>query len=89
MWYTIEIYKFDKRSKNGLRFINKYDFDRKDVESVVREVKELFPLYGDDYKFEIHETFVLRNNHLTGEPTYERYDTPFHCSVSSESYFCN
>ena len=41
MLYTIEIYKTDKRTKEGQRLIGKYDYDRKDRASMEREVKEL------------------------------------------------
>ena len=55
MLYTIEIYKSDKRTKEGQRLIGKYDYDRKDRASMEREIKELYPTYKakDGYKFNI------------------------------------
>ena len=89
MLYTIEIYKTDKRTKEGQRLIGKYDYDRKDRASMEREVKELYPTYKtkDGYKFNIVETLVTKRNALSGKEFQERYDTPYYCSPSSESYW--
>jgi hypothetical protein len=89
MMYTLEIYKQDKRTKKGERLVGKYDYDRKDKDAMVREIRELYPTYKklDGYRFEIHETYVTRKNILSGAEFQERYDTPYYCSPSSESYW--
>ena len=89
MLYTIEIYKTDKRTKEGQRLIGKYDYDRKDRASMEREVNELYPTYKakEGYKFNIVETLVTKRNALSGKEFQERYDTPYYCSASSESYW--
>lgn len=89
MMFTIEIYKTDKRKKSGERLIGKYDFDRKDMESMNREVSALYPTYKESngYRFEVHQTFVTRTNMMGGGQFEERYDTPSYCSPSSESYW--
>jgi len=89
MLYTIEIYKLDKRTKEGKRLLGKYDYDRKDRASMEREVKELYPTYkaNDGYEFNIVETMVTRTNAVSGKTFQERYDTPYYCSASSESYW--
>jgi hypothetical protein len=89
MLYTIEIYKQDKRTKAGERLVGKYDYDRKDLASMEREVKELYPTYRakDGYTFNIVETMVTRTNAVSGKTFQERYDTPYYCSASSESYW--
>ncbi len=89
MLFTVEIYKQDKRTKSGERLIGKYDFDRKDRDAVVREVKELYPTYksSDGYVFNIVETMVTRTNMMSGKTYQERYDTPYFCSPSSETYW--
>jgi hypothetical protein len=89
MLYTLEIYKTDKRTKSGERFVGKYDYDRKDRASMEREVAALFPTYktSDGYRFNIVETMVTRTNALSGKTFQERYDTPYYCSPSSESYW--
>jgi hypothetical protein len=89
MFYTIEIYKLDKRTKEGKRLLGKYDYERKDRASMEREVKELYPTYKakDGYEFNIVETMVTRTNAMSGKTFQERYDTPYYCSASSESYW--
>jgi hypothetical protein len=44
-------------------------------------------LKRDGYRYEIHETFVTRKNMMSGVEFQERYDTPYYCSPSSESYW--
>lgn len=89
MMYTLEIYKTDKRKKSGERLVGKYDFDRKDREAMLRESNELYDLYppSKGYRFEIHETYVKKTNLMGGAEFLERYDTPYYCSPSSESYW--
>ena len=60
MLYTIEIYKQDKRTKAGERFVGKYDYDRKDRAAMEREVAALFPTYkkADGYRLNIVETMA-------------------------------
>ena len=89
MIFTLEIYKKDARKKTGERLIGKHDFDRKDRESMEREIKELYPTYRaiDGYRFEIHETYVTKTSLMGGAEFQERYDTPHYCSPSSESYW--
>ena len=54
-----------------------------------REIKELYPTYKavDGYEFNVFETFVTRTNMMSGKTFQERYDTPYYCSPSSESYW--
>lgn len=89
--YTVIVYKTDKRTKTGKRQVNKFEHQgpRKGM------VQELTHLYStswfakDGYSFEIHETFVTRKNLITGVEYEERYDTPYFCSPSSESFWSN
>lgn len=89
MMYTLEIYKADRRVKSGERLVGKYDYDRADRAAMEREIAALYPTYKqrDGYRFEIHETYVLRKNMMGGAEYQERYDTPRHCSPSSEAYW--
>ena len=89
MQYTMEIYKTDRRKKSGERLCGKYEYDRPDLESMQREVRELRALYPEQqgYRFEIRETMVTRKNLMTGKEFQERYDQPYHCSPASESYW--
>jgi hypothetical protein len=91
--YTVEIYKTDRRIKKderygkdkvGLRFV-----EVKDFAPVTRDYIETL---ADDYRKEgvvvhVYETFVSRKNMMSGKEYQERYDTPYYCSPSSETYW--
>ena len=89
MKFTLEIYKMDRRTKEGQRLVGKYDYDRADKAAMEREVAALFPTYRkrDGYIFNVVETYREVTNMMTGKTILERYDTPFACSVGSESYW--
>ena len=82
--YTLEIYKKDKRTKEGRRLYAKQDFapSTKDYISTVAEAKRKL-----GFIVEVFETFVTRKNMMGGKEFQERYDTPYYCSPSSESYW--
>ena len=84
--YTLEIYKTDKRTKEGKRLIAKQDFapSTKDYIFAVAEGKRKLGLV-----VEVFETFVTRKNLMAGKSFQERYDTPYFCSPSSESFWSN
>jgi hypothetical protein len=84
--YTLEFYKADRRVKEGRRLVEKRDFapvTRAYIDSLV-EFKQL-TIPG--IIIEVHETFVTRTNLMGGKEFTERYDTPYYCSPSSESYW--
>ena len=96
--FTVEVYKADKRitsrsktvrwgkNKPGLRFVLKQDYEGKSRE----ELEELCRNgYQESKKFitEIHETYVTRKNIMSGTEYQERYDLPYFCSPSSETYW--
>ena len=84
--YTVEVYKTDRRTKAGERLVKKVDHstaDRGALEHVYKHT--YFPSHG--YRFEIHKTMVTRTNLQTGLGFQERYDTPYFCSPSSETYW--
>ena len=89
MMFTLEIYKMDRRTREGQRLVGKYDYDRADRAAMEREIAELYPTYKprDGYIFNIVETYVTRRNMMGGAEYQERYDTPWHCSPSSETYW--
>jgi hypothetical protein len=89
MLFTLEIYKMDRRTKEGQRLVGKYDYDRKDMATMKREVSALYPTYKkkDGYIFNVVETMVKRTNLMGGAEFEERYDTPYFCSPSSESFW--
>ena len=91
--YTFEIYKKDARikkderygrNKKGLRFV-----EVKDFAPVTRDYIETL---ADDFRKEglvvhVYETFVSRKNMMSGKEYLERYDTPYYCSPSSETFW--
>lgn len=89
--YTVEVYKVDKRTKAGERLVNKFEHkaDRKNMKEELKHLYETSWFAKDGYRFEIHETYVTRKSLMTGQEYQERYDTPYYCSASSESYWSN
>jgi len=85
--FTIEIYKIDRRTKSGTRLLTKRDINdtRENVENYVNI---LCKNIGGSFA-EIHQTYVTRTNAITGKTFEERYDTPYFCSPSSESFWSN
>jgi hypothetical protein len=91
--YTIVVYKTDKRIKKdarygkdkvGLRFVEVRDFApvTKDyIETVAADKRK------QGFVAEVFETFVTRTNMMGGAEFQERYDTPYYCSPSSETYW--
>jgi hypothetical protein len=86
--YTVEVFKADKRSKLGERVVLKQDYVAY-THADLKHLVETTWLVKDGYRFEIHETYVTRKNLLTGQEFQERYDTPFYCSPSSETFWSN
>jgi hypothetical protein len=86
MKFTFEIYKKDARCKDGEKLVKKFDtdlFTTKDAADIF--AKQEF--VRDGFRVEIHETMVERINIMSGKPFMERYDTPYYCSPSSETYW--
>jgi hypothetical protein len=84
--YTVEVYKQDRRVKAGERLDRKVDHSTRD-RAAIAEVYALKYPAAKGYRFEIHETYVLRKNMMGGAEYQERYDTPRYCSPSSEAYW--
>ena len=86
--YTVEIYKTDRRVKAGERLLSKSDYATDNLSMLEHTVKHsIRPSKGERY--EIHATMVTKKNLLSGAEFQERYDTPYYCSPSSETYWSN
>ena len=85
MNYTVEVYRKDARRKNGERQVFKEDY--KDVSKEELETSFNNSISPRTERFEIHETYVKRRNFMSGQEFEERYDTPYFCSPSSETYW--
>jgi hypothetical protein len=84
--YTVEIYKKDKRTKSGERLVLKKDYDTDNKSMLEHTVKHTWRA-SQGFRYEIHETYVTKKNMMSGAEFKERYDTPYYCSPSSETYW--
>jgi hypothetical protein len=84
--FTVEIYKMDKRTKKGERLVSKIDYDTDNLSMLEHTVKHTWRA-SQGFRYKIHETYVTRTNLMGGKEFKERYDTPYYCSPSSESYW--
>jgi hypothetical protein len=84
--FTVEIYKTDKRTKSGERLVSKTDYDTDNRSMLEHTVKHTYRV-SQGFRYEIHETMVTRKNMMSGQEFKERYDTPYYCSPSSETYW--
>lgn len=91
--YTIELYKADKRikrderygkNKTGLRFVEVLDYAPSTshfIEQIAKDFREA------GFVAEVFETYVTKKNMMNGAEFQERYDTPYYCSPSSETFW--
>lgn len=87
MQYTVELFKKDGRTKAGEKLVEKLDMkEGVSKETISDRISKKFP-ESKGYRFEIFETFVTKKNLLNGQEFQERYDTPYYCSPSSETYW--
>ena len=84
MDYTVELYRLDRRYKEGRVLWSKTDY----VDTDLSTVETACPVRRGYVRF-IYETWVTRKNLMTGELFRERYDTPWSCSPASESFWSN
>ena len=84
--YTVEVFKADKRTKSGERQVLKQDYDTDNLLMLEHTVKHTWRA-ADGYRYEIHATYVTKKNMMNGQEFQERYDTPYYCSPSSETYW--
>ena len=91
--YTIELFRPDKRIKRninrgqhqpGLRLVDVLDYPlctKEYIDSIAKGFREAGFLPN------VIETYVEKTNMMTGAEFKERYDTPYYCSPSSETYY--
>ena len=84
--FTVEIYKRDKRVKSGERLIAKNDYDTENLSMLEHTVQHSIRASKGE-RYEIHATMVTKKNMMSGKEFQERYDTPYYCSPSSETYW--
>ena len=82
--YTVELYKADKRTKEGRRLVSVQDYapcTRAYMQAVIESKTKL------GFIVEASETWVTKRNMMSGKTYRERYDTPYVCSPSNETYW--
>jgi hypothetical protein len=83
--YTVEIYRKDARKKSGERLIEKRDLTVTTVEAANRYANKVL---GPKDRHEVHQTMVVKKSIMPPYAEFEeRYDTPYYCSPSSETYW--
>lgn len=82
--YTLEIFKTDKRTKEGRRLVDKQDF-APNTDAYIKAVAESKRKLG--FIVEVFSTYITSINLITKKEFQERYDTPYYCSPRSESYW--
>ena len=89
--WIVSVYKRDKRTKKGERFVAKYPFSGMDRETVERELRELTAqLYPqkDGWRFDVKERYVTVKSLMTGEDVQiEAEDRGGPCDPSMERYW--
>jgi heme oxygenase len=88
MEYTIEIYKADKRKKEGRKLVDRIEIDAAEKADVVA-IAEDTVAKGAKLSYEVHESYREVRNAMSGKIVKEHYLTPWSCSVASESYWCS
>jgi hypothetical protein len=85
--YTLEVYKVSRKGKE--KMVGKFDYKKMSGNSMMEEMIYLRRKFyqGENYRMELHETYIEQVNAMTGERYMERYDTPYSCSASSEAYW--
>ena len=86
--YTIEIYKIDRRRKDGKRFVEAVEIEAPSKEVADVRAREL-TMKDKKLSYEVHETYRMVRNIMSGKMVREHYKTPYSCSVGSESYFAS
>ena len=84
-FYTLEVYRRDRRTRRGERQVLKRDYEVDNMTMFEHTVRHTWP--ASQFRTEIHETYVTRTNLMTGRQYEERYDTPRACSPASETYW--
>ena len=80
--WTVETYKIDARRKDGMVLVSKQDY----TDQTYADLERMYPR-RPRYIVIIRETYVTKKNLMTGLEYKERYDTPYSCSPSSETYW--
>ncbi len=88
--WIVTVYKRDRRTKSGERFVNRYPFSGMDRDTVERELldlaQQLYPK-RDGWRFEVQPATKTVRNLMSGKDVEIPSDTPRCCDPSSELYW--
>ena len=82
--YTLELYKADRRTKEGRRLVAVQDI-APCTRAYIKALIDIKTKLG--FIVEARETWVTKRNMMTGKTYQERYDTPYVCSPSNETFW--
>ena len=88
--WKVTVYKKDRRTKSGERFVTSYRFSGMDRDGVARELNELTQvLYPNaaGWRFDVQPATKIVKNLMTGADVEIDADTPRCCDPSSELYW--
>lgn len=87
--YKLSVYKRDRRTKEGRRFVRSYSYSNLDETGIRGEIINLRVLYPeyDGWTFEYHPLTKTVTNLMSGQPIEIAYDTPGCCDPSTETYW--
>lgn len=90
--YTVKLFIQDRRTKTGERHYRTVEFKQMTDDTVEHAISLLVATLLSEkprakYRVEKHKTYHEVKNLMTGKIVKERFDTPWHCSVASESYW--
>lgn len=88
--WIVSVYKADKRTKSGERFVSKYPFSGMDRAAVERELQgltaQLYPA-KNGWRFDVQPATMTVKNLMTGQDVEIPADTPWCCNPASETYW--
>lgn len=88
--WIVTVYKRDRRTKAGERFVSRYPFNGMDRDTVERELlalsQQLYPARAG-WRFEVTPATRTVKNLMTGAAVEIAWDTPRSCDPSSELYW--
>jgi hypothetical protein len=90
--YTVTINKIDGRTTAGVRTVDEFEVDKHMTESESEDYVALLRTrrcWKSKYEMHIRPTYIERKNVMTGKRVLEHFNTPYSCSVASESYWQN
>ena len=88
--YRLLVYKADRRTKTGERFVKSYDYQGYSGNAMMDEIKDLKrQLYRpqDGWRLDFEPLTRVVKNLMTGELVEIDYRTPRSCDPSSELYW--